>query len=161
RTDDVALHRDVLRGIQEALSGQRRTPMPPNWPAVALPLTRSADPEVRTRTLVLGALFDDPQALATLHQLVTDKTAAARTRQTALQTLIHKKNPDLVPVLHTLLADPTLRGPALRGLAAYQHPETPPVILRHYSSFTDQEKSDAVQTLASRPAYALALLEAV
>src|SRR5262249_38853079 len=38
---------------------------------------------------------------------------------------------------------------------------TPKVILARFASLTDEEKADAVQTLASRPAYALALLDSV
>src|SRR5439155_18302455 len=94
-------------------------------------------------------------------QLVMDPTAATATRHTALQALVYKKNADLVPLLHALVAEPAMRSPALRGLAAYHHEATPQVILRHYASFTEEEKSDAIQTLASRPAYALALLDAL
>jgi putative heme-binding domain-containing protein len=64
-------------------------------------------------------------------------------------------------MLQDLLNDPTLRGAALRGLAAYDDPATPKRILQRYSSLTDEEKADAVSTLASRATYALALLEAI
>jgi putative heme-binding domain-containing protein len=67
----------------------------------------------------------------------------------------------VLPLLRDLVADRALRGAALRGLAVYADDATPELILRHYSSFTEAEKRDAVQTLASRPAYALALLAAV
>ncbi|HEX8203417.1 MAG TPA: c-type cytochrome, partial [Isosphaeraceae bacterium] len=65
------------------------------------------------------------------------------------------------PWLQTLLDDRALRGPALRALGAYADPETPRVILRRYGTLTESERADAVATLASRPAYALALLDAV
>ena len=35
------------------------------------------------------------------------------------------------------------------------------MILKHYADYTDAEKADAVATLASRPAYAMALLDAM
>jgi putative heme-binding domain-containing protein len=54
-----------------------------------------------------------------------------------------------------------LRGPALRALAAIPDESTPKVILDHFSSFNEKEKSDAIDTLASRPAYARALLDAM
>jgi putative heme-binding domain-containing protein len=60
-----------------------------------------------------------------------------------------------------LLSDPAVRGAALRGLAAYPDATTPAAILKHYASFTADEKADAVQTLASRQAFASALLDAV
>src|SRR5262249_4479288 len=47
------------------------------------------------------------------------------------------------------------------GLATFKDEALPRLLLEHYASFTDGEKSDVVQTLASRPAYALALLDAL
>src|SRR5262249_34496180 len=64
-------------------------------------------------------------------------------------------------LLRELLKDKTMRGPALRGLAAYDEPTTPAILLKMYATLNDAEKADAVSTLASRPAYALALLDAV
>ncbi len=54
-----------------------------------------------------------------------------------------------------------MRGPALRGLAAVNDPKTPQLILNLYPKLTAAEKADAVTTLASRAAYARALLEAL
>ncbi len=66
-----------------------------------------------------------------------------------------------MPLLVGLLDDRALRGAAVRGLAAFGDTATPRELLRRYSSLNDDEKADAVGTLASRPAYALALLDAV
>lgn len=54
-----------------------------------------------------------------------------------------------------------MRAAALQALAAYADPNTPSLILKRYAKLTPDEKSDAISTLASRPAYALALLDAV
>ncbi len=161
QVEDAAIHVDVLRGIAEAFHGQRQLPMPEGWPALARKLAGSSHPEVRERALLLSVLFGDAQALASLRHLVIDPAAPIATRHNALQALVYKRSPDLVPVLHALVAERALRGPALRGLAAYSHEATPQLILRYYSSSSDEEKSDAIQTLASRPTYALALLEAL
>jgi putative heme-binding domain-containing protein len=64
-------------------------------------------------------------------------------------------------VLKHAREDPVLRGVALRGLAAGDDPATPSTILARYVEFTEAERADAVATLASRPAYALALLDAI
>src|SRR5579871_3597039 len=69
--------------------------------------------------------------------------------------------PDLPPLLQKMLTDHAVRSAVLRGLAAYSDPATPALILDHYASFTDAEKADAIATLTSRPAYALALLDAM
>jgi putative membrane-bound dehydrogenase-like protein len=161
RLDDAAVQRDVLRGIDEALKGRRRLPMPDGWSAVYRKLAQSLESEVREKALTLSVLFGDQEALAALRKIVSDPSAPAPARANALQALVYVKDPDFVPLLHGLISDRVLRRPALRGLAAYSDAGTPSLILRQYPSFTDQEKSDAVHTLASRPAYALALLEAV
>jgi putative heme-binding domain-containing protein len=67
----------------------------------------------------------------------------------------------VVPLLRVLLDDPALRRPALRGLAAFADPATPALLLKRYPSFSEPERADAVATLASRPAYARALLSAL
>src|SRR5262249_1992412 len=54
-----------------------------------------------------------------------------------------------------------VRAAAIRSLAAYADEATPALLLKVYGSLTDAEKSDAINTLAARPAYALALLEAI
>ena len=54
-----------------------------------------------------------------------------------------------------------MRGQAIRGLAAYADANTPKTILGVYAELTPAERRDALQTLASRPAYGKALLEAL
>jgi putative heme-binding domain-containing protein len=159
--DDPGLQRDVLRGMCEALQGRRRLTAPEGWADVQRKLAGSQDEEVRERVLLLSVIFGDPEALASLRRTVNDPDAAEAARRNALQTLTEAGAPDLLPLLRDLLADRALRGPALRGLAAHNDPGIPALILRHYASYSDAEKADAVATLASRPAYALALLDAM
>jgi hypothetical protein len=60
-----------------------------------------------------------------------------------------------------MLDDPDLREPALRGLGAFNDSKTPTTILQHFPKMNSAEKQAALGTLASRPAYALALLDAI
>lgn len=160
-SDDVDVQRDVLRGTLEALQGRRQVPAPASWAAAYRKLSGSPDREVREKALVLAVLFDDRQALTELRQTITDAKADESWRRFALQTLIDKRPADLAAVLRDLLADPALRGSALRGLAACNDPTTPAVILQLYATLTESEKADAVGTLASRKEYALTLLDAM
>jgi putative heme-binding domain-containing protein len=157
---DPALQRDILAGILKALEGRRQEPMPKEWPAAKARLAESKSTEVCENALLLGAVFEDAEALVALRKTVTDKNAAKSTREKALQALVFKQKSDLLPLLQDLINDKGLRGAALRGLAIFPDDKTPPLILAHYAEFTDTEKADAVQTLSSRPAYALALLDA-
>jgi putative heme-binding domain-containing protein len=161
RVNDPEIHRDILRGMTEALAGRREVAMPGDWPAVYRKLAQSPDAEVREKALLLAVQFGDAQALDALRKTLADAKADPAARRKALQALIYKKKPDLVPQLHSLLADQAMRGPALRGLAAFDNEATPAVILGQYAKLTDTEKADAIQTLTSRPAFALALLDAI
>jgi putative heme-binding domain-containing protein len=150
----------LLERMWEGLQG-RRLAAPTGWPAVVSRFSGVRDPGIRQKVLLLSVVFGDRDAIASLRHTAADGHAEPGVRQTALQTLVEAKAPDLQPLLRDLLADRTMCGPALRALASYIDPGIPALILRHYGSFTDAEKADAVATLASRPAYALALLDAM
>ncbi len=158
--DDANVQRDVLRGMYEALQG-RRLQAPEGWAGAKMLLADSLDAEVRQKTLMLSVLFGDKEAVASLRKTVADTSAKDDARRTALQTLVEVHAPELDMLLRDLLADKVLRGPALRGLAAYKDAEIPKLILKCYADFTDAEKADAINTLASRSEYALVLLDAV
>src|SRR5688572_26974694 len=85
--DDPAVHRDLLRGISEALKGQRQVPMPKDWQAVYPKLSKSPDAEVRDKATALALMFGDPAALESLRKLAADPKADAAARADALQSL--------------------------------------------------------------------------
>jgi putative membrane-bound dehydrogenase-like protein len=153
--------RDILQGLAEGIQGRRSVPMPAGWKEIATRLAASDDADVRQSALALSVVFGDVAAADTLRKQAADAKLDAAARTAALQVLVQHKLADLPSLLFDLLTDQRLRGPALRGLAAYGDPATPGRILEHYSGFSDEEKADAVSTLASRPAYAKALLAAI
>jgi putative membrane-bound dehydrogenase-like protein len=159
--NQAGIQLDVLRGMYEALQGRRSATAPESWSEVHRKLAASPNAEIREKVLQLSVLFGDPQALAALRQTADDPKADATARRNALQTLIEKRPPDLLPLLRKLVGDRAVCGLALRGLASYSDPQTPSLILKQYASLSDAEKADAIATLASRPAYALTLLDAM
>jgi putative membrane-bound dehydrogenase-like protein len=161
KEEDLAVQSDVLKGIQTALAGQRHVPMPESWSTAAVKLAKSPSSEVRDQTLLLSLQFGDPQALITARQISRDTAVPLTRRQSFLEALVYSKDPQIVPVLRELIGDTALRGWAMRALAAFADEATPKAIFDHYTSFSEEEKSDAIHTLASRPAYARALLAAI
>jgi putative membrane-bound dehydrogenase-like protein len=159
--DDPASQGDVLSGILDALRGRKVAPMPGAWPAAFERLSRSPDPGVRQRAILLSLFYGGDLAVALAQAAVTDPAAEPAWRRSALEALVERRVTRLAPWLQALLDDPALRGPALRALAAYDDPATPQVILRRYGALSEAERDDAVTTLASRPAFARALLDAV
>ena len=159
--DDARVQADVLSGILDALRGQRGVAMPRGWREAYARLSQSPNEPVRDVAQMLALTFGDAEAAASLRRTMMDTAAAPDVRRAALGTLVDHRAPDVAPLLHRLMEDRTTRGAALRGLAAYDHRETPDVIFRHYESLDIAERRDAVGTLTSRRPYALALLGAV
>lgn len=150
-----------LRGIQDGLKGKRQFPMPAGWAAMARDIERAPNAELRNLGQVLGVLFGDKNAFAAVRAVIADPKAATPARVAAVTSLVDARDPELVPVLQGLVADPAVRAAAIRGLAAFDDPKTPAAILAGYGSFSTAEKRDALATLAARPGYAKALMAAV
>ncbi|HJN08550.1 MAG TPA: PVC-type heme-binding CxxCH protein [Pirellulaceae bacterium] len=159
--NDLHIQLDMLDAIREALRGRRDLEPPDEWPKLYAKLAKSNSPRLRWRSLRLGLLLGDTKAMDTMRRLIMDPEASIADRREGLQDLVEQKDLDLPLLLHKLIDQPAMRAATLRGLAAYDHPNTPRIVLEHYASFTIAEKQDAVVTLTSRPAYAFALLEAI
>src|SRR5207253_8171522 len=106
---------------------------------------------LRNGVLSLAVQFGDPKALTVLRDILAKPQAALAERQQALATLLAARDKELVPVLHKLLDEPALRGAALKGLASYDDPKTPQLIVAVYPSLSTDDKRDALNTLASHP----------
>jgi putative membrane-bound dehydrogenase-like protein len=152
----------LLRSINEALAGRRQVARPDAWPDVFARLMRDASEEVRTQAIALGTTFGDAGAMEFLRKLLDDPGQPAGRRGEALAALLKARDPELAGRLQRLVQVPSaLRPAAIRGLAAFDDPETPKTLLRVYGSLPPAERRDALGTLATRPAYATALLDGV
>jgi hypothetical protein len=159
--DDGRIQQDLLAGILQGFQGRRSISMPDAWPKVYAKLKAQVSDSVRQSALELALIFDDPIALAALRKQASDRTAARDDRSRAVQSLVAKKVIDLAPLLLKLVRDPNTQSAALRGLAEYEHSATATTILENYHLFDATGHADAVQTLASRPSWAMALMDAV
>ena len=161
KTDDEAVHRDILRGVREGLAGKKDVKAPAHFSTTFARLRDSANPDIRREVYAVAVLFGDKDAIAVLLKRVTDASAKADDRRAAVELLAPRKLPDFAKTLHTLLDEPALRGTAIRALAGTADAGTPAAIIKAYPKFTPEEKTDAVQTLAARVTFANALLDAV
>lgn len=150
----------LLGGLQQGLKGRRQVPVPLGW-ADAVAKLQSSNSEIRSILQSLGVTFGDAAALSELRAVLSDVKSAANQRRKALETLLEARDAELPPTLQTLLKDAELRGPAIRGLAAFADAKTPDALLAVYVSLGPAEKRDVLNTLVSRPAYAVRLLDAV
>jgi putative membrane-bound dehydrogenase-like protein len=150
-----------LRGIQEGLRGKRHVQPQPGWSDMLAQLQQSDDTDIRSQALAIGVAFGDERALTIIRKTLTDAAATPAARQAALSSLLDARDRELAGILQKLLGDATLRSAAIRGLAAFDDPQTPAVLIDAYPKFAPAEKRDALNTLAARPAYARALLDAI
>ncbi len=159
--DDAELQYDLLKGSTEALVGRKSLPAPAGWKDIGPRLLASSDPRVQSLALELAVLFGDSRAVDALVKTALDGSRQAAARQAALAALVERRVPGIEPHLLALLNDQPLRADAIRSLAAYNHVDTAAAILARYDRLSPAERNDAVNTLASRPAWAMQLLEAV
>lgn len=158
---DADLQRSLLAGLVQSQLGKRALTAPAIWKDLGPKLAASENAKVRSLGRHLGALFGDAQAITALKAIMADAAQTAPERRAALKALLHVRAPGLAKDLQGLLADPTLRGHVLRGLAELDDAGTPAAILAVYPTLTLAEQRDALNTLAQRVPWAKALAGAV
>jgi len=151
----------VVAGLGDALKGWRKARKPAAWDSFREKLAGAADPTLRDRVRDLDVVFGDGRALDEVKRLALDESAPLDVRKAALQTFVESRPPDLREVCERLVRVRFLNPVAARGLALFDDPAAGRTLAESYRSFHPSERSAAVETLASRPAFARALLDAV
>lgn len=161
QVDEPQVQLDLLSGVREALAGRRRVLAPHGWEAVYRKLSASPNGEVRDQAMLLSITFGDAGAIAASRKAIVDPSVSIERRGAALDSLVEQRDPETAKLVEKLILEPAMRGAALRALAAYADEQAAQIILKNYASFNDAERADAILTLASRPAFAVALLDAI
>lgn len=156
-----AAQADAVLGLSEGLQGWRKAPRPKAWAALARRLGQVDDPAVRDRVRELNVLFGDGRALDEVKRLALDDKAELAARRSALLTLIDSRPADLRSICERLLRVRHLNATAVRGLALFNDPGIGRTLAASYRSFHPSERPAVIDTLATRPAFALALLDQV
>ena len=152
---------DVVNGLTEALRGWRRAPKPPAWDGLSAKLGASTTMALRERARDLSALFGDGRALDEVKRTALDAKADMSFRRAALLTLIENRPADLREICEQLLSVRFLNSVAVRGLALFDDPAIGEKLATNYARFHGLERGAVIETLASRPAFAGALLTEV
>ena len=160
-SNDPQFHLDILKGISEALKGQRNVKMPMGWEAVAPLLAKSANAEVRQLAQSLSVTFGSKAALTALRKQLADVKVPAAERLAALESLVAAKDAELPALLPAWLNDEAMRSAVLRAMAAFDDAKFPAAILAVYPKLDAAERKSALATLVARPAFAKELLVAI
>ncbi|MEW6157372.1 MAG: c-type cytochrome, partial [Verrucomicrobiota bacterium] len=162
RSTDSVLQADLLAGMSDALTGIRKATPPDNWRATAPALLRSANASVARLAEELSAVFGDGRALDALRKVVVDKSVDLAARRRALQTLVQSRADNLLPVAKSVFDEIDISADAIRGLATLAEAGTDRLLVNEYLNLkSGTAKMEAINTLASRPAFARTLLDAV
>ena len=161
RRPELAFQTQVVAGLNDALTGWRKATKPAAWDRLAEKLATAVDPALRARSRDLNVLFGDGRALEEVKRLALDDAASLDVRMSALKSLIEARPPDLRAVCERLARVSFLNAVAVRGLALFDDPAIGVTLAKSYRSFHPSERSLVVETLASRPAFALALLDQI
>jgi putative membrane-bound dehydrogenase-like protein len=135
--------------------------MPAAWPKIVSRAAKFEDEGVRRSIQSLSVSFGDSSIFPLLRSTVTDPTADEAVRREALETLARGADPQLESVAIAALDDPRLATTALPLLARFDSKKIPQLILDRYESWDPSMRRAALDTLASRPSHAAALMEAI
>ena len=159
--DDLSVQKDTLRGMELALKGWRKAKPPTSWASVQPRLARSDDEDVRRMARELALVFGDGRALDELRKIAKSKDDLDA-RRSAIRTLVAARDKPIVPLLQSLVGDRELAIDAIRGLAAFDDPATPKLIIDYYDSHRrEPTRQESIATLTSRADFAQQLLAAV
>jgi putative membrane-bound dehydrogenase-like protein len=154
----LEVRQDVVLGAVVGLAGQRKAPQPASWPAFLATLSQAV-PDVQDALRTLGVVFGDGRALDDVRRLALDEKAELEHRRAALETLIDAQPTDLGDVCKKLLKVRFLNKTALAGLARFDDPAIGRDLVRNYKEFHPTERAAVIETLVSRPSFAIELLD--
>ena len=159
--DDPVFQRDILKGISDALKGQRNVKPPNNWDEVAPKLAKSPNKEVRQLVQSLSLTFGSRAAMESLREVLINPKGKLEDRRKALAALIDAHDSKLPDILQGLLKEKVIRREAIRGLGVVENSKTPLAILNVFDQLDTAGKHDALTTLATRVSYAKLLMKMV
>ncbi len=148
---DPPVAQDILVGMARALRGWSKAPQPAAWSSAASRFASSDSAELKQNVQELGVVFGDGRATDELRAIVVDAGADPGARRQALRSLLVGKPADLVAALQNLAGDRVMALEAIRGLAFYDHPDTPQCISRSWGIYGPAERSEAINTLCPGP----------
>ena len=160
-TTDTSVQAALLKGMLLGLEGRRSVRAPEGWSTLSNTLACSTSASVRQHALALSQIFGDTVAVASALECVQDSSVAAAQRCSTLSLLLSQQNQEASQLLKVLIDEPALTLSAIRGYAVVRNDEAPAVLISRYSKLNAQQQRAVVETLASRKAYAEALLEAL
>jgi len=153
--------RKLLTGIAHALSTRANVSAPAAWGKVAPALYSSSDARIVRLAERIAASFGDRSRFPQLRASLGNAGAKIDDRKHAFDVLTRAQDAESLPTFVALLDDKDFRPAVIPQLARYDSPEIPKALIERFSALTPDQRAAALNVLTARPAYALALLDAV
>ncbi|QDK80945.1 c-type cytochrome [Spirosoma sp. KCTC 42546] len=150
---------NLLEGMRDAVEGRYDLTAPANWKIVYAKLKTDGTTS-KLATEIAGQFGGTEMAVKSL-ALLKDAKTPVDSRKKALQALALQQRPELVKELPELLNNADLRPDAIRAIASYDNEPLGKLLLERYAGFNPAEKTEAIQTMASRPKYGWQLTQAI
>jgi putative membrane-bound dehydrogenase-like protein len=161
RPEGSSFPTQLVAGLSDALTGWRKATKPAAWERFQEKLSAGSNPALRAQLRDLNVLFGDGRAVEEVKRLALDESALLDVRMSALRSLIEARPPDLRAVCERLVRVTFLNSIAARGLALFDDPRIGATLAKSYRAFHPSERSQVVEILASRPAFARSLLDQI
>ncbi|MDA0589436.1 MAG: c-type cytochrome [Planctomycetota bacterium] len=152
--------KDMLVGMSAGLKGWRKARAPKGWSQFAELIEKKSDPQSKQLARELSVVFGDGRALQEI-QKIAFGDSPLNERRAAIRSLVLARADGLVPKLQDLLGNRDLAEEAIYGLAAFNTPETPDLLVDRFGGFRSSAQGEAINTLVSRPNFAQVLLAAI
>jgi putative heme-binding domain-containing protein len=155
---DASAAEGLMQGMQEGLAGRRIDAIPDSWPKTFERL-QSLGSAPKRMAWQLGAAMNDPHSLEELQRVACDRQREADERRASIELLCQKRFKPFEEALLQLAEDASVRSTAIRGLAAFDHPQTATKLLSMYDKLSAEERQIAQSTLAAKARWAGTLLD--
>jgi putative membrane-bound dehydrogenase-like protein len=155
------VRRDVIAGMTAGLAGVRQATAPTGWTSYPRRFSGTDAAQLGSAMQSLDVVFGDGRALEAVRRLALDDQADLKLRQAALRTLIETNAPDLRSVCEKLLRVRFLNTVALQGLTRFEDPAVGRLLAKSYRTFHPSERAPVIEALASRPTFAIELLNQI
>jgi putative heme-binding domain-containing protein len=146
----------LMAGFEKAFQGRSMAALPQE---LVEAMAKSG-----AHSLMLGVRAGDAKAVEEAIGVIADPSAAPDRRRRLLDLFAEVKEPKVLPVLLKLIGQPReapLHKAALTALQQYEDPAIGAEVAARFNDFTSDTRAAALTLLASRPAWALPLLQAV
>lgn len=150
---------NLLSGLQAELESRSDLKAPPEWESAYVKLR--ANQKTRDIAREIAQQFGDLEAAGELMSLLHDENSTVEQKRSAINGLAGRQWPALKSLLPKLIRDPDLGIEAIRAIAQYDDNLLGRQLYRNYFNLEQAQKTEAIQTMASRRTYANILVDGI